>query len=116
MALRLSFTLDPELSERIDLFAKKQEMDRNEAVLRLIEAGLFQAEQKGEMPPSPKRDFKEFARMQKNVDMLLRSMDELKKEVRVMHHVIDLEDRREAEKPPVAKPAGRWWDRLDFTK
>lgn len=116
MALRLSFTLDPELSERIDLFAKKQEMEKNEAVLRLIEAGLFQAEQKGEMLPSPKRDFKEFARMRKNVDLLLRSMDELKKEVRVMHHVIDLEEGREAEDKTVAKPARRWWDRLDFTK
>ena len=69
MALRLSFTLDPELSERIDLFAKKQDIDRNEAVLRLIESGLFLAEQKGEMPPAPKRDFKEFVRMQKNVDI-----------------------------------------------
>ena len=97
MALRLSFTLDPELSKRIDLFAKKQDIDRNEAVLRLIEAGLFQIEQKGEMPPAPKRDFQEFVRMQKNVDLLLRSMDEVKKEVRLMHHLIDLEEKREAE-------------------
>ncbi len=116
MALRLSFTLDTELSERIDLFAKKQEIDRNEAVLRLIEAGLFQAEQKGEMPPAPKRDFKEFARMQKNVDMLLRSMDELKKEVRVMHHVIDLEEKRETEEKVSGKPVAKWWNRLDLTK
>lgn len=116
MALRLSFTLDPELSERIDLFAKKQDIDRNEAVLRLIESGLLQAEQKGEMPPAPKRDFKEFMRMQKNVDLLLRSMDEVKKEVRVMHHMIDLEEKREAEEKSAAKPARKWWNRLDFTK
>ena len=116
MALRLSFTLDPELSERIDLFAKKQDIDRSEAVLRLIESGLFLAEQKGEMPPAPKRDFKEFVRMQKNVDMLLRSMDEVKKEVRVMHHMINLKENREAGEKSAAKPAGKWWSRLDFTK
>lgn len=116
MALRLSFTLDPDLSERIDLFAKKQDIDRNEAVLRLIEAGLFQAEQKGEMPPAPKRDFQEFVRMQKNVDLLLRSMDEVKKEVRVMHHLIDLKEKREAEERTVTKPAGKWWDRRGFTR
>ncbi|MCZ9312810.1 MAG: type II secretion system protein E [Methanocorpusculum sp.] len=116
MALRLSFTLDPELSERIDLFAKKQDLDRNEAVLRLIESGLFQAEQKGEMPPAPKRDFKELVRMQKNVDLLLHSMEEVKKEVRVMHHMIDLEEKREAEGKSATKPAGKWWGRLDFTK
>lgn len=116
MALRLSFTLDPELSERIDLFAKKQDLDRNEAVLRLLEAGLFQAEQKGKMPPAPKRDFQEFVRMQKNVDLLLRSMDELKKEVRVMHHVIDLQEKHEMEERLSAKPSSKWWDRLDFKK
>ncbi|HJK11574.1 MAG TPA: type II secretion system protein E [Methanocorpusculum sp.] len=116
MALRLSFTLDPELSERIDLFAKKQDLDRNEAVLRLIESGLFVAEQKGEMPPAPKRDFKEMVRMQRNAALLLRSMDELKKEVRVMHHMINLEEKREAEEKAAVKPVTKWLDRLDFTK
>ncbi|MDR3102442.1 MAG: ribbon-helix-helix protein, CopG family [Methanocalculaceae archaeon] len=116
MTLRLSFTLDPELLERIDLFAKKQELDRNEAVLRLIEAGLFQAEQNGEMLPAPKRDFKEFGRMQKNVDLLLASIDELKTEVRIMHHVIYLKEMRETEVKVAGKSIGRWWNRLNFPK
>ena len=49
MALHLSFTLDPELAERVDIFAKKQELERNEALLRLIEGGLVQAEQAGKI-------------------------------------------------------------------
>ncbi|HJJ42468.1 MAG TPA: type II secretion system protein E [Methanocorpusculum sp.] len=90
MSLRLSFTLDPELAERLDIFSRKQELDRNEAVLRLIESGLLQAEQSGIIPPARERDFKETARMQKNVDMLIRNIDELKKEVRVMHHTLNM--------------------------
>ena len=44
------------------------------------------------MPPAPKLEFKEMVLMQRNVDLLLRSMDELKKEVRVMLHMINLEE------------------------
>ncbi len=116
MVLRLSFTLDPELAERIDQFTKKQELDRNEAVLRLIEAGLFQAEQKGEIPPAPQRSFKELARMQKNVDVLLHSIDELKKEVRTMHHVLDLQKNPETDERKPAKPSGKWRDLFDPRK
>lgn len=90
MALRLSFTIDSDLSERLDIFTRKQELDRNEAILRLLESGLMQAEQSGIIPPAHERDFKESAKIQKNVDMLLRNIDELKKEVRVMHHLLNM--------------------------
>lgn len=116
MALRLSFTLDPELSERIDQFAKKQEFDRNEAVLRLIESGLFQAEQKGEIPPASQRNFKEIARMQKNVDALLSNIDELKKEVRTVHHLLDLQHSQRVDEKHLPKPAKKWWDLFDPKK
>jgi len=99
MALRLSFTLDPELSERLDLFAKKQELERNEALLRLIESGLTQAERDGIVPPERERNFKEVTRIQKNIDVLIRTVDELKKEVRVMHHLINLNKKEESSKP-----------------
>ena len=67
MALRLSFTLDSVLSERIDQFAKKQELDRNEAVLLLIEHGLDLAAEEGIVEPIRDRDYKKEARMQKNI-------------------------------------------------
>ena len=99
MALRISFTLDPELSERLDIFAKKQELERNEALLRLIESGLTLAERDGIIPPARERSSKEVAHMQKNIDVLIRTIDELKKEVRVMHHLIDLNKDAAASKP-----------------
>ncbi|HJJ48419.1 MAG TPA: type II secretion system protein E [Methanocorpusculum sp.] len=95
MAVRLSFTLDPELSERIDEFAKSQDFDRNEAVLRLLEAGLLKAEEEGFVSPPISRDFREAERMQKNIDNLMRTVDELKKEIRVMHHMVDLQNKTE---------------------
>ena len=37
--------------------------------------------------------------MQKNIDMLVRNIDELKKEVRVMHHLLNLQKDAAALKP-----------------
>lgn len=90
MALRLSFTLDTDLAGRLDTFAKKQELDRNEALLLLLESGLTQAEQSGVIPPVHDRDFKEAARMQKNIEQLTGTIDDLKKEVRALHHLMNL--------------------------
>lgn len=88
MALRLSFTLDSVLSERIDQFAKKQELDRNEAVLLLIEHGLDLAAEEGIVEPIRDRDYKKEARMQKNIDSS--GLDDLRKEVRSMHHLLNM--------------------------
>jgi hypothetical protein len=111
MVLRLSFTLDPDLLDRIETFAKKQELGRNEAVLRLLETGLFQAEQRGEMPPAPRRNFREIARVQKNMDLLLHTVDELKKEIRTMHHLMDLRDRKEQQQKKTGQKVRKWWQR-----
>ncbi|HJJ61723.1 MAG TPA: type II secretion system protein E [Methanocorpusculum sp.] len=90
MALRLSFTLDSVLSERIDQFAKKQELDRNEAVLLLIEHGLDLAAEEGIAEPIRDRDYKKEARMQKNIDSITSGLDDLRKEVRSMHHLLNM--------------------------
>jgi len=97
MVLRLSFTLDTPLAERIDLYAKKQEIDRNEAILTLIEAGLAKAEADGLIPEAKERDYKRELQMDKNISQISLSLDELKKEIRAMHHLIDL-NRKNAEK------------------
>ncbi|MBE6506331.1 MAG: ribbon-helix-helix protein, CopG family [Methanocorpusculum parvum] len=99
MALRLSFTLDSALAERIDQFAKKQELDRNEAVLLLIEHGLDQAADAGVVEPIRDRDFKKEARMQKNIDSITGGLDDLRKEVRSMHHLLNLSLNAEKKTP-----------------
>ena len=90
MALRLSFTLDSVLSERIEQFAKKQELDRNEAVLLLIEHGFALAAEEGILEPIRDRDYKKEARMQKNIDSITGGLDDLRKEVRSMHHLLNM--------------------------
>lgn len=95
MAVRLSVTLDPELSERIDEFAKSQEVDRNEAFLRLIETGLQKAGEDGFVAPVQARDFRETERIHKNINSLIKTIDDLKKEIRVMHHMINMRDTRD---------------------
>lgn len=100
MALRLSFTLDSVLSERIDQFAKKQEIDRNEAVLLLIEHGLDAAAEEGIVEPIRDRDFKKEARMQKNIDSITSGLDDLRKEVRSMHHLLNMSLKNTEKKTP----------------
>lgn len=98
MALRLSFTLDSVLSERIDQFAKKQELDRNEAVLLLIEHGLDLAAEEGIVEPIRDRDYKKEARMQKNIDSITSGLDDLRKEVRSMHHLLNMSLKKSEKK------------------
>ncbi|MBO5002708.1 type II secretion system protein E [Methanocorpusculaceae archaeon] len=100
MALRLSFTLDAVLSERIDQFAKKQEIDRNEAVLLLLEYGLDQAAEAGVVEPIRDRDFKKEARLQKNIDSITGGLDDLRKEVRSMHHLLNMSLKNTEKKTP----------------
>ena len=100
MALRLSFTLDSVLSERIDQFAKKQDIDRNEAVILLIEHGLDQAAEAGLIEPIRDRDVKKEARMQKNIDAITGGLDDLRKEVRSMHHLLNMSLKNTEKKTP----------------
>ncbi len=100
MALRLSFTLDSVLAERLDQFAKKQEIDRNEAVLLLLESGLDLAAQTGVVEPIRDRDFKKEARMQKNIDSITGGLDDLRKEVRSMHHLLNMSLKNSEKKTP----------------
>lgn len=100
MALRLSFTLDSVLSERIDQFAKNQDIDRNEAVLLLLEYGLEQAADAGIVEPVRDRDFKKEARMQKNIDSITGGLDDLRKEVRSLHHLLNLSLKNTEKKTP----------------
>ncbi|MBR4987438.1 MAG: hypothetical protein IKY81_02090 [Methanocorpusculum sp.] len=100
MALRLSFTLDSVLSERIDQFAKKQDIDRNEAVILLIEHGLDQAAEAGLVEPIRDRDVKKEARMQKNIDAITGGLDDLRKEVRSMHHLLNMSLKNTEKKTP----------------
>jgi predicted transcriptional regulator len=92
MAMRCSFALDPDLMEQIDQFAREHSLDRNEAILELIEAGLS-CKDAGEAPVRQPRSFEEFNRLQQE-------LAELKKEVRLVHHTIETDWNRETKGVP----------------
>ena len=85
--------MDTPIAERIDFFAKKEDIDRNEAILRLIEAGLAKAETDGIVPPEKERDYKRELQLQKNIAAISGNLDELKKEIRAMHHLINMNQK-----------------------
>ncbi len=58
MVMRCSFALDPDLMEQIDQFAREHSLDRNEAILELIEAGLS-CKDAGEAPVRQPRSFED---------------------------------------------------------
>ncbi|HJJ31924.1 MAG TPA: hypothetical protein O0W79_04780 [Methanocorpusculum sp.] len=93
MAQRISFTIDTPLAERIDIYAKKEDIDRTEALHRLLEAGLAKAETDGIIPPEKDRDYRREQMMQKNIASISGNLDELKKEIRAMHHLINMNQK-----------------------
>jgi metal-responsive CopG/Arc/MetJ family transcriptional regulator len=59
MAMRCSFALDPGLLEQIDQYARDNTLDRNEAILELIETGLTRREDDRPLPVRPQRSSEE---------------------------------------------------------
>lgn len=112
MSIRLSFTLESDLADQIDSFAREKRIERNEAILRLIEAGIEKYEEDDEFNPPPReRSFEEVKDIARSLDNLTATVSDLKKEVRVVHHILDLEWQREAGRtrdPPAAER--RWWE------
>ncbi|MDI3506878.1 MAG: hypothetical protein PWQ46_678 [Methanomicrobiaceae archaeon] len=99
MAMRCSFALDPDLMEQIDQFAREHSLDRNEAILELIEAGLS-CKDAGEAPVRQPRSFEEFNRLQQELEEVKNALAELKKEVRLVHHTIETDWNRETKGVP----------------
>ncbi|MGB4280149.1 MAG: type II secretion system protein E [Methanoculleus sp.] len=99
MVMRCSFALDPDLMEQIDQFAREHSLDRNEAILELIEAGLS-CKDAGEAPVRQPRSFEEFNRLQQELEEVKNALTELKKEVRLVHHTIETDWNRETKGVP----------------
>jgi metal-responsive CopG/Arc/MetJ family transcriptional regulator len=109
MSTRLSFTLESELAEQIERFAQEKRIDRNEAILRLIEAGFVKYTEDGSfLPVQQERGFEEVKVMKRSIDDLTKIVLDLKKEVRVVHHILDFEWQKEPCKPPHS--TRRWWE------
>lgn len=106
MSMRCSFTLDDDLMDMIDQYAKERMIDRNKAILELMESG-FQAQEKGDVNIQKRRSFEEIQIIRTEIEAMKNILDELKSEVRLMSHVLDSDWKKEAHGVPFQ--TRKWW-------
>ena len=89
MVMRCSFTLDSDMLEQIDQFARDNAVDRNTAILELIEAGLVCRKDGSTLPVRQQRSFEELNQLRRGLDDVREILTELRSEVRLVHHTIE---------------------------
>jgi hypothetical protein len=107
MVMRISFSVDPELVDMIDQYAKERGIRREKAALELIEAGITHIKEGGTIKIEQCRSFEEFDQIQKNLLEITSVMEELRKEVRLMHHTLEKEWNSESGIVPFQSQ--KWW-------
>lgn len=108
MAMRLSFTIEPETSDMIDRYAKERGIKREKAVLELIEAGIAHMHEGGEINLEKRRTFEEIDVIKKEILGMSSIISEIKKEVGLIHHIIDNDLRPQLSAVPYQSK--KWWD------
>lgn len=110
MVMRCSFTLDPEMLDSIDDFAKKHSIERNEAILELIETGFASLESGKEVEIKKQRAFEEFMQIRQEIDGLKESVQNMRDELKLIHHIIESDYCKEARSVPYQTKS--IWDTL----
>lgn len=110
MVMRCSFTLDPEMLDSIDDFAKKHSIERNEAILELIETGFASFESGKEVEIKKQRAFEEFMQIRQEIDGLKETVQNMRDELRLIHHIVESDYCKEAGSVPYQKR--NLWDSL----
>jgi len=108
MAIRVSFTMDPEMMDLIDKFAKEQGVDRNRAILELIDSGFSHVTGGHPVTMNHKRSFEEYQEILAGLAEMKNSLKNLAEEVQLIHHIVDIEWGREMR--PVPFQTKRWWE------
>jgi metal-responsive CopG/Arc/MetJ family transcriptional regulator len=108
MAIRVSITMDSEMSDLIDRFAKEHGLDRNRAILELIDNGFSHVREGQPVTLNQKRSFEEYREILEKISELKHSMKNLADEVQLVHHIIDVEWSRDMR--PVPFQTRRWWE------
>ena len=108
MAIRVSFTMDPEMMDLIDKFAKEQGVDRNRAILELIDSGFSHVTGGHPVTMNHKRSFEEYQEILAGLAEMKNSLKNLAEEVQLIHHIVDVEWGREMR--PVPFQTKRWWE------
>jgi metal-responsive CopG/Arc/MetJ family transcriptional regulator len=104
--MRCSFTLDDNLMNLIDQYAKEHMIDRNKALLELIESGLSNPE-KNDITVQKTRSFEEIQTIREEIQETKKMITELKSEIRLMSHILDTDWKKEARGVPFQTKG--WW-------
>jgi hypothetical protein len=108
MAVRVSFSTDAEAMELIDRFAKEHGIDRNRAILELIENGYARFQGAEMTTMNQKRAFEEYERLNAAIHELRASVEGLGEEIRLIRHLLDREyGSRDGVFP---YQSSRWWE------
>ncbi len=81
-------------------------IDRNKAILELIEAGLSNPE-KGDSTVQKTRSFEEIQTIREEIQATRGMLTELKSEIRLMSHILDTDWKKEAHGVPFQNIG--WW-------
>jgi len=108
MAIRVSFTIDSEMMDLIDKFAKEHGLDRNRAILDLIDSGFSHITGGHPVSLNQKRSFEEYQELLAALEEMKISLKNLSEEVQLIHHIIDVEWGREMR--PIPFQTKRWWE------
>jgi len=108
MAIRISITTDTEMMELVDKYAKEHNIDRNRAILELIETGFTKATGTTPVNLNQKRAFEEYNDLKLALEGMKQALKELTEEVKLIHHIIDIEWGREMR--PVPFQSRKWWE------
>ncbi len=108
MAVRISFTMDTETMDLIDKFAKDHGIDRNRAILELIESGYTHITGGHPVMLNQKRSFEEYHELNMAMKEMQTSLLNLTEEIQLIHHIIDTEMGKETK--PVPYQTKKWWE------
>lgn len=108
MGIRISITIDTEMINLVDKFAKEHGVERNRALLLLIEGGLTHTADGQPVNLNQKHAFEEYRDIKVAVDGMQESLQDLADEVKLIHHIIDVEWGPEVR--PVPFQSRRWWE------
>lgn len=104
--MRVSFTLDDNLMNLIDQYAKEHLIDRNKALLELLEFGLSNPE-RSDIAGQKTRSFEELQTIREDIQEIKKIITDLKSEIRLMSHILDTDWKKEARSVPFQTKG--WW-------
>jgi len=92
--MRQSFSVDPDLMERVDRHSKSRGIKREEAILELVEAGINFTEGGGEIKIENKRSYEEFYKIRKDLENMQRIMLEMKNDMHDLRVLTESNNRQ----------------------